>query len=167
MEALARLEAELLGEHTAALLVGVQRFRLTAGAVEREHELPARPLAERLLRDERFQLGDELVVSPQLEDGLDPLLPRGETELLEAGDLGLGEVLVPELGEGRPAPKREGLSQGFGGSLGLASRERAPPFVELGAERLCVELSGLHTKAIAVPVGLERAARRAEAGPKP
>ena len=106
-------------------------------------------------------------MSPELEDGLDPLFPRGETELLEAGDLGLGEVLVPELGEGRPAPEREGLPQGFRGGLGLASCERAAPFVELGAERLCVEHSGLATQAIAVPVRLERAARRAEAGSKP
>ena len=78
LEALARLEPELLGEHTAALLVRVQRFGLTAGAVEREHELPARPLAERLLRDERLQLRDELVVSPKLEEGLDALLLRCE-----------------------------------------------------------------------------------------
>ena len=45
LEALARLEAELLSERTAALLVCVQRFGLTAGAVEREHVLGAKVLA--------------------------------------------------------------------------------------------------------------------------
>ena len=110
LEALARLEPELFRERAAALLVRPQGLGLPAGAVEGEHELPARPLAQRLLRDERLQLRDELVVSPQLEVGLDALLLGREPQLLEAGDLGLREVLVPELGERRAAPERQSLS---------------------------------------------------------
>ena len=52
-EVRAGLEAELVLEHAATRLVGVQRVRLAAGAVEREHQLGAQPLAIGVLGHER------------------------------------------------------------------------------------------------------------------
>ena len=54
---LARLEAELLGEQGSPSPVDVERLRLAARVVEREHQLGAAPLSQRLLADERLQLG--------------------------------------------------------------------------------------------------------------
>ena len=107
---LPRLEPELLVEQAAAGLVDGERLGLAAAAVEREHELAAQALAQRVLADEPLQLGHELRVAAELEVGVDPLLERGEPLLLEAGALGACERRV-ELGERRPAPERERLTR--------------------------------------------------------
>ena len=52
----ARLEAELLDEQLPSLAVDLERLRLPAGAVEREHELRAQPLAQRVRADEALEL---------------------------------------------------------------------------------------------------------------
>ncbi len=99
----AGVDAELLDERLARAAVGGERVRLPAGAVEREHQLRARPLAQGLRRDERLELRDELRMAPEREIGVDPLLERDRAELLEPGDLGLRERLVEEV---RRAPGR-------------------------------------------------------------
>ena len=45
-----RLEPHLVGEHVPRLLEGLQRIRLAAAAVERQHQLPPQPLPERVVR---------------------------------------------------------------------------------------------------------------------
>ena len=60
----ARLDAELLHEQPARGLVGGERVGLAARAVEREHQLAAKPFAKRMLRRERLELADELGVAP-------------------------------------------------------------------------------------------------------
>ena len=71
-----RVETELLDERLAGIAVRGERVGLASGAVEREHELPAWPLAQRLRLDERLELGDELGVACEREVGVDPLLER-------------------------------------------------------------------------------------------
>ena len=51
-------EAELVGERAARGAVGRERLGLAAGAVQRDHQLPPRPLAQRLGGDGRAQLAD-------------------------------------------------------------------------------------------------------------
>ena len=70
----ARLEAQLLDEQLAALAIDLERLRLPARAVEREHQLGAQPLAQRMSVDERLELGDELRVCADRELRLGPLL---------------------------------------------------------------------------------------------
>ena len=108
-ERLARLEAELLGQLPPGILVGAQGFRLPAASIEGEHQLAAQPLAERMRDDERFQLRDDGAVPAECELGVEPLLERAQPEFVEAGDLGLGEVVVGEVGEGLAAPELECL----------------------------------------------------------
>jgi len=48
------LDAELVHEAGAGALIGLERFGLPARSVEREHQLPAERLAERVLLDERL-----------------------------------------------------------------------------------------------------------------
>ena len=69
------------------------------------------PFAQRLPRDERRELADERSVASKRKVGLDPLLEHNEAALLEARDLGAGEVVVGEVGQRGPAPQRERLAQ--------------------------------------------------------
>ena len=55
----ARIEAEILREGFAGFAIDLERVRLAAAAVEREHPLLEEPLAIRLLGRERFELGDD------------------------------------------------------------------------------------------------------------
>ena len=48
---------------------------------------------------------------PELGVGADPLLARDKAQLLEPADLGLGEVVVGQVGERRPPPESECLAQ--------------------------------------------------------
>jgi hypothetical protein len=111
LEQRARLDAELLHEHGAARAVDLERLGLAARAVEREHQLAAKPLPQRMLPDERLELADELGVPAERELRLGVLLDEREPELLEPRDLRLRERLVRELGERLAAPGRERLRE--------------------------------------------------------
>ena len=52
----ARLDADLLDERAPGAAVGLERVRLAAAAVQREHQLRAQVLAQRLLGDGGLQL---------------------------------------------------------------------------------------------------------------
>src|SRR5262249_49488570 len=52
----ARLQAQLLPQQLARLPVGRQRISLPACPVQREHQLPAQPLGQRVRRDQRLHL---------------------------------------------------------------------------------------------------------------
>ena len=134
----AGIDAELLDEGLACSAVGSERIRLAAGAVEREHELRARALAQRLGLDERLELGDELGVTAQCEVGVDALLDDDGSQLLEARDLRLRERLVDEVGERRPAPERERLAQHDLGGGCVARLERGPPLLRQAREAVHV-----------------------------
>ena len=120
-----RVDAELLGQGAPGLLVGGEGLRLAVAAVEGEHELAARALAQRLARDQRLDFADGLGVAAERELGLDPLLHEGEPELLEAARLGDGEGLV-ELRERRPAPQGDGIREKLRGGPGVTRREGVP-----------------------------------------
>jgi hypothetical protein len=90
-------------------LIGLERLGLASGAVEGEHQLPEQSLSQRVFPHERFELAHEVGVAPPGEVALDPLLETGEAKLLQTLDLCLGEALIGELGQRRPAPERERL----------------------------------------------------------
>jgi hypothetical protein len=111
LELPAGFDAELLDEHRPRRPVGVESLGLAAASVERQHQLSVQPLPQRVLGDERLELGHEIGVTAGGEIGVDPLLERGDPHLLHPRDLGLGESLVREVGERRPAPQRERLAE--------------------------------------------------------
>ena len=108
----ARLETELVVQHLPAAPVHLERVRVAAGAVERDHELAAELFTQGVFGDAFLQLGHELGVVTELQLRLDPLFGRGEAELLQAGDLELGPFLVLELLERPSTPQRERAFQG-------------------------------------------------------
>jgi len=78
-----RLDAELIHEETAAFAVARERIGLPPGAIQGEHQLPARAFAQRFFFDQRLELADETVVMSELELRVDALLERGEAKLRE------------------------------------------------------------------------------------
>ena len=103
----AGLDSELVDERGACVLVGGERFCLAAGAVERNEQQLAQALAQRVFAHERLQLTDELSLPTLREVGVESLLETRKPQLLEAGDLGLREPQLCELGERRRTPQRE------------------------------------------------------------
>jgi hypothetical protein len=100
------------------------------------HEQRSQPLAEWVLANERLDFADELGVAAEREVGLEPPLERPEAELFKARNLGLRERLVPEVGEGRPAPKVKSFAQSLRRQLG----SRALRLLDQGLEAKQVEL---------------------------
>jgi hypothetical protein len=98
----AGLEPQLLRQDLARAAVCVERLGLSPAAVQREHELPVEPLAQRVPADERSKLGHQNVVMPGGEIGVDPSLERGPAQLLEPRNLRLGERLEGEVAQRRP-----------------------------------------------------------------
>ena len=76
LELLAGIGAELLDEGRPRGRIRLERVPLAAAAVERQEELCAVSLAERLLADELVELRDELRVAAELEVCVDPALDR-------------------------------------------------------------------------------------------
>ena len=109
-ELAAGLDPKLVDERPPRALIGVERLGLTAAAVEREHQLAAHPLAQRLLCHERLELAGHLGVPAGTEILLDALLEAGEPEVVEAGELRPGEAPVGELGERRATPEGKRLA---------------------------------------------------------
>src|SRR5262249_28789713 len=110
---LARLEPELVDEERTPGAVRLERVRLPSGAVEREHELAAQPLAQRIALDQRLELRDEPGVHPERELRLDARLERRQAELCEPCCFGARKRLV-DVRERGTAPECERLSECLG-----------------------------------------------------
>src|SRR5439155_8660982 len=83
LERRARVDAQLVDERPARILVCLERFGLSSGAVEGEHQMSAEALAQRVLADETAQLRDQLRVTTQHKVRLNPLLERGQAQVFE------------------------------------------------------------------------------------
>ena len=76
LQCAAWVDAQLLGKGLADPPIGLQRLGLPTRAVQAEQELLVQLLAQRMPRDQRLQLPDQLGVSPEGQIGLDPGLQR-------------------------------------------------------------------------------------------
>ena len=103
----ARLEPELVHQHASRVLVRLECVCLPPGAVERQHQLRSKAFPQRMLLDELLQLAGQVASGAQLEVGVDALLERRESRLLQAADLIAGERLEGEVLERRSSPERQ------------------------------------------------------------
>ena len=62
-----RLDPELAAEQPPGVAVDAEGVGLASGAIQRQHQLRAQPLSQRVGRDERLELADELGVAPERE----------------------------------------------------------------------------------------------------
>jgi hypothetical protein len=111
-QVVARVAAQLVGEPGAQRLVGVQCVGAAVGPVQGGHVLAGEPLPQRVRRDGRRQLGDQLGVPAQLQLGVEAGLEQADVQLREPGPVGV------RAGCGHPverlaAPPRECAAQQF------------------------------------------------------
>ena len=128
--------------------------------------MTTKTLAQRMLRDELLELRGKLGVATESEVGVDPLLERGQPQLVEAVDRGLREALVAEVGEGRTAPERERFPENRR-RTGRVPALRSPP----SSLRETLEASDVEgvlgdDQRVAPGPGLERAGRAPEQLPQ-
>ncbi len=102
-------EAQLASQRRADALIHVERVSLAATAIQRQHQLCREMLTRWCLHQEALELGDQLGVPSQLELGVDAALERAQSQLLQAPDFALGEVLERDLGQPQHTGEREGL----------------------------------------------------------
>ena len=105
-EPLAGLDPQLLDQCPAGVLVGLEGVGLAVRAVEREHQLRPQALSVGVLADQRLELPHHLGMAAERQLRLDQLLQGGDPQVVETGDLALGEGLVGELRQWRAAPQR-------------------------------------------------------------
>ena len=162
-----RLDAELVDEDAACVLVGGQRLRLPARAVEGQHELAAEALAQRVLRGERLELADEVGAGAAGEVDVDAGFEGEQAQLLEAGDLGLRKGLVAEVGQGGAAPEPECLAQLPARRGRVAGGDCLPRAGDEVLEAVAVQLARLDPQEVARGASHERFLRRPESPPQP
>ena len=103
----------------------LERLRLPAAPVQRQHQLPAQPLAQRVAAYQPVQLGDQLGVVAEHQLRLDPLLQAGELLLCQPALLEPREGLL-ELRQRRPSPQLQRFAQRRRGVAGPAVGQRLP-----------------------------------------
>ena len=144
LQSLARLETQFLGQQAARVVVDTQGVRLSAGAIEREHQLPAKAFAQWMLRNQSLQLRSDVGVAAESQIRLEPLLDCAEAQLVQPADLALSERVVGEVGEGRPTPEGERFSERRGRVLGAAGGQLAPSLLDEAPEAVDVQLVRPH-----------------------
>ena len=92
--------------------IGGQRLDLAAGAIQRDHQRPREVLVQRVLGGEPFELAGRLRRRPSVDERARPVRLGPPAQLVEAPDLGLGEVDAGQLRERRPAPQRQRFVEG-------------------------------------------------------
>ncbi len=117
-ERLSRFEPELVRKKPVRLPVDLKRLHLATIPVEREHQMAAQPLAERVSLHQSRQLGNEQAISERELD-LDPAFQGERAEFLEPPNLSLRELLAGEIGERVAAPEPERAAKQRGRFAGL------------------------------------------------
>jgi hypothetical protein len=161
-----RLEAELLQQQLPHLAVDLEGLGLAAAAVEGEHQLAAEPLAQRLGGDQALELADQLGPGAKGQVGVDPLLHTDQAQLLKAGDLGLGERLVAEVGQRRSPPQGQRLGQRVGGLGGSPVGQGLATLGEQALEPAQVDLVGDGPEQVSRRPGHQPALRQGPAEPR-
>ena len=125
-----RLDPQLLGQGPPCLLVGGERLRLAARAIEGEHLAAPQALPGGAARD-RVQLGDQFGVAAEREVGLDPLLEGREAQLLQPvgldranGSENSARAGAPPHGQRAPQADAEAAAWSLSAAASRASRRR-------------------------------------------
>ena len=149
LKRLIRLETELFDELPPRVRIDAERLGLTARAVEGEHQLTAQSLPQRMTPRQNRELGNERLMPAERELGVDPLLDCGETQLLEALDLGPRERLVGEVGECITSPERERLVEKCRRHDRVALGVRQTTLLDEPLEPVRIDLLGLELNEVA------------------
>ena len=114
----------------------------------------------RVLGDERLELSDQLVVSPERELGVDPELDCGQPDLLEPGDGSLSKALKGEVGKRRASPQLQCVVESLRRVGRQAASQQAPRLVGEVLEAVEIELVGLDPDEVARRPGRQHVVRK-------
>ena len=137
-----RFEPDLLAQPSADVRVVLQRLRLPTAAVERDHRLSLQPLAVRVLARNPENLGEHLLMSPEVELRVDPLFHGHKTKLLQPLGLARRDLLVGQVPVRAPAPETEGPVGERGREGGVSGAPSCSALAEKALEACRVELLG-------------------------
>src|SRR5204862_6668034 len=105
------LQAQLVHKDATALLVSRESVDLATGPIEREHELPAEPLALRVGSHEGLERRHRYQVAAERKVDVGAVLNRLQAQLLETGGLSTERWLVSEITQSISSPKSERFRQ--------------------------------------------------------
>ena len=123
---LAGLDAQLLRQYRPGPAVRGQRIGLPPAPVQREHQKPPQPLAERIPGHQALQLPGNLRGQPQLDIGLDPALHRHQPKLLQPGALPGQSLHIGHVGKRAAPPQPQRLPEPGGRGRRLPVLQRLP-----------------------------------------
>ena len=154
-ERTARVQPELAREQHPHPLEGCERICLAPGAVQGPHQLAPGPFLERVLLDERLELGDQLARATGREVDLDPRERRLQALLLERALPACEAAFPGDVGQRHAAEQRERLAQPPPRLRVIVARGGHEP-LELGR----VERESTRGEAVSGLVALEQAAEQ-------
>ena len=149
------LDAQLLAQVPAHLLVGPEGFGLAAGAVQRGHPQGPQPLPQRRRRAPLLELGQQGTVVTEVQLGVEALFDDHPPQLVEPGGLATEERLGGQLAQAVAPPLRLGsmeVDHRAGVVARISGRSRQAELV-LGGET--VELAGRGAEEVALGVALD------------
>ncbi len=120
--------------------MGLERIRLTPGAVEREDQLLAEPLPVGVGRDQRLELGHQPLLPSGGELDVVAQLQRRQPQLLQRRGLDGQRLLMRQIGERRSRPEGERRAEVVGRRFRLARRDRPPTVLDEPSEPVEIEL---------------------------
>ena len=144
------LDPDLLDQRLARLAVGIEGLGLAPGAIEGEHALGVKALAQWLLGDQSLEPNDRILMAPGRQLGVDRQFERPHVELLEATDLRAGERLGGDVGERGAAPE---LERGGGQAVRPGAGPLAGGLLDQLLEAQGVDRARGQAQLVAVPPG--------------
>ena len=144
----AGLEAELIREPLPGCSQSGQRVGLTAGSVERKHQLTQEPLPQRMLTGEALELRHEFRAFAGREPRVDLLFERCQALLLEPLCLGGRKRLVKHVRQRRPAPQGERVTEHTFRLLGFSRGRRVSCRAHEALEAIDIELARLESQEV-------------------
>jgi hypothetical protein len=142
------VDAQLVGEKFAGLVVGVQCFRAPPGPVQGQHQVRPQPFPQWAFGGQLDQLGDPLGVPAEAQIELDALFQGGQPLLDQTrNDVAVQEV-AGHVRQRFAVPQRQRLVQQRCGRLRLAGRRGGAGAADQGAELVYVDPVGVHDQAV-------------------
>ena len=129
-------------DHLLCLRVHLKRLGAPPGVLKSPHQQQPEPLAHRVLRHKPTQLRNHLRRPAAGEVRLDAQFGRGEPELRHAVGLRGEQWRQRDVGEQRPAPQPERVTEQRGGAVfGSPAAERTPALRDQRLEVLDVQVA--------------------------
>ena len=159
-----RLEPQLVAEHAPSLLERLERVRLAAAAIERQHQLPPQALPEGVVRERRAKRRRELPMLSERQRNLELLLERVHAQRFESARLVAEPRRTGQTLQRRSAPEGQRRPDRVRRATNVAVAQRAARRREQLLEAHRVHAGVAH----GVPIGRADdralAQRRAKAG---